>query len=58
MKTGARKHVIGKMTGNLALDFAVGTIPLVEDAFDFMFKSNLKNLRLLREEKAWLAANT
>ena len=57
IKAGARRRTIAKMAGNLALDFAVGAVPVAGDLFDFMFKSNLKNLRLLREERIWLAEN-
>ena len=53
-KMGARKRTIGKMAGNVALDFAVGLVPLVGDLLDFVFKSNVKNLRLLREEREHL----
>jgi hypothetical protein len=35
----------------VALDGMVGAVPLVGDLFDVMFKSNRKNIRLLR---AWM----
>ncbi len=54
-KSGARKRVLAKMAGNVGLDFAVGTIPLVGDLFDFAFKSNTKNLRLLKAERERLS---
>ena len=54
-KIGASKHVIAKMVGNVGLDFAVGLIPVVGDLADFAFKSNTKNLRLLKEERQRLA---
>lgn len=53
-KIGASKRVIAKMIGNVGLDFAVGLIPVVGDLADFAFKSNTKNLRLLKEERARL----
>ena len=48
----AHKHKLGKfvrarMIGNLALDWAVGSVPLVGDLFDVAFKSHIKNARLL-----------
>jgi hypothetical protein len=48
----ARKHGLGKvvqsrMLGNLVLDWTVGTIPVAGDVFDAVFKSNMKNLKLL-----------
>ena len=48
----AHKHKLGKfvrarMIGNLALDWAVGLVPLVGDVFDVAFKAHIKNARLL-----------
>lgn len=54
-KIGASKRVIAKMMGNVGLDFAVGLIPVIGDLADFAFKSNTKNLRLLKEERQRLA---
>ena len=48
---GAPKHVIARMLGNVALDSVVGAVPLVGDAFDVMWRSNRRNMRLLQE---WL----
>ena len=42
------KVVILRMALNLAIDYVVGSIPLVGDAFDFVWKANTKNLRLLK----------
>ena len=54
MKMGARKRTVAKMVRNVALDFVVGLIPLVGDLADFAFKSNVKNLALLRAEREHL----
>ena len=48
----AQQHRVGlltraRMIANVAVDWAVGLVPLVGDAFDVGFKANLKNLRLL-----------
>jgi hypothetical protein len=40
--------VVGKMVWNLALDAALGAVPLLGDAFDFGFRANQRNLDLLR----------
>jgi hypothetical protein len=40
--------IVGKMVWNLALDAALGTVPLLGDAFDFGFRANQRNLDLLR----------
>lgn len=56
LKSGARKRTLARMLANMGIDFAVGSIPLVGDAFDFAFKSNTKNLRLLKAEREFRRA--
>lgn len=46
---GASGKVVAKMLGNVALDSIVGTIPIVGDFFDLAYKSNYRNLKLMRE---------
>jgi hypothetical protein len=46
---GAPHHLILRMLGNVALDGVVGSVPIVGDAFDVMWRSNIRNMRLLRE---------
>ena len=36
------------MMANTLLDTVVGAVPLVGDAFDVMFRANMKNMALLR----------
>jgi hypothetical protein len=48
---GAPSRLIVRMLGNVALDGMVGAVPLVGDAFDVMWRSNRRNMRLLRD---WL----
>jgi hypothetical protein len=48
----ARRHRLGKsiqarMAANLLLEWAIGMIPFLGDAFDIAFKANLRNVRLL-----------
>jgi hypothetical protein len=48
----ARRHKLGKtlqfrMAGNLAIEWLIGLIPILGDAFDVAFKANLRNLALL-----------
>lgn len=40
-----------RMTANIAVDTAIGAIPLIGDAFDIAFRSNSRNLRII---KRWL----
>jgi hypothetical protein len=39
------------MLGNVFIDGAVGAVPLVGDAFDVMWRSNVRNMHLLH---SWL----
>jgi hypothetical protein len=43
-----RWHVTARMLGNVALDGVVGLVPIAGDAFDVMFRANIRNMRLLR----------
>ncbi len=45
---GAPKHVIARMIGNVAVDGLVGAVPILGDAFDVMFRANIRNMKLLR----------
>ena len=38
-----------RMAGNVGVDSLVGAVPLVGDLFDFAFRSNTKNLRIIRK---------
>ena len=48
---GMSKFHLARMGGNVAFDTAVGLIPFAGDAFDFLFRSNTRNLRII---KRWL----
>ena len=45
---GAPRWLIARMMANTFLDTTLGVIPLVGDAFDLMFRANMKNMALLR----------
>ncbi len=47
VRYGLPKIVIARMVFNIAADFAVGCIPFLGDAADFVWKVNTRNLRLL-----------
>lgn len=49
---GVRRRTIARMVGNLMVDAVVGAVPVVGDAFDFAWKSNLRNIRLLHDDLA------
>lgn len=40
---------IARMIGNVAVDTALGAIPLAGDVFDVFFKANERNLRIIHE---------
>jgi hypothetical protein len=48
-RLGAPKSVLLKMTLNVAVDGAVGAVPGVGDLFDFVWKGNQRNVRLLEK---------
>jgi hypothetical protein len=37
------------MLGNVGVDFLVGAVPFLGDAFDVLWKANRKNARLLEQ---------
>jgi hypothetical protein len=46
---GLPRWKIARMIGNVAVDTAIGAIPLAGDVFDVFFKSNERNLRIIHE---------
>jgi hypothetical protein len=45
---GAPWHVTARMLGNVAIQGVVGTVPFAGDAFDVLFRANVRNVRILR----------
>ena len=45
---GAPTLLIARMVANTLLDTTIGVIPVVGDAFDVLFRANMKNMALLR----------
>ena len=56
-RIGAPKWLIARMTANTLFDTTIGAIPVLGDAFDLMFRGNMRNMVLLRRhmEKRGLA---
>ncbi len=46
---GMSKWQLIRMTANVGVDTALGAVPLVGDLFDFVWKSNSKNLRIIKK---------
>ena len=49
---GVPKITLLRMAFNIGLDYVVGAIPFVGDAFDFVWKANKQNMDLIRERGA------
>ncbi len=45
---GMSKFQLTRMAANVGIDTAIGAIPLVGDLFDFAFRSNSRNLKLIK----------
>ncbi|HKG06328.1 MAG TPA: DUF4112 domain-containing protein [Pedobacter sp.] len=49
VRRGASNKVVILMTLNILLDATIGAIPIVGQIFDFFFKANSRNIKLMRE---------
>jgi len=45
---GMSKFQMARMMGNVGFDAVLGVVPFVGDAADFFFRSNTRNLRIIR----------
>ena len=45
---GAPWHITARMLGNVAIQGVVGVVPVAGDAFDVLFRANIRNVRMLR----------
>lgn len=45
---GLPKWKLWRMAGNVAFDAAVGALPVAGDLFDFAFRSNSRNLKIVK----------
>lgn len=46
---GLPKWKIWRMAGNVVFDSAIGAAPVAGDLFDFLFRSNTRNLKIIRK---------
>ncbi|MEL6486176.1 MAG: DUF4112 domain-containing protein [Pseudomonadota bacterium] len=46
---GLSKWALTRMGANVAFDTLIGLVPLVGDAADLMFRSNTRNLRIIKK---------
>ncbi len=49
VRYGVPKITILRMAFNIGLDYLVGLVPIIGDTFDLFWKSNKKNMDLIRE---------
>jgi hypothetical protein len=49
---GAPRWLIARMLANTAIDTVFGAVPVLGDAFDVLFRANLRNMALLRRHLA------
>jgi len=48
-RNGASGFVLARMTFNIFIDALIGAIPLIGDLFDFAYKANDRNLKLMQQ---------
>ena len=48
-QNGASGYVLARMVLNVLLDTIIGSIPIIGDLFDMVYKSNMRNMRLMQE---------
>lgn len=47
-RLGAPRLLIARMMANTLVDTTIGAIPVLGDAFDVLFRANMRNMHLLR----------
>lgn len=52
VRYGVPKITLLRMAFNIGVDYLVGSIPVLGDAFDFVWKANQQNMKLIRERAA------
>lgn len=48
-RLGVPRRVLIRMIGNVAIDGLIGSVPVLGDVFDVAFRTNRRNVRILRE---------
>lgn len=51
-RNGASGFLLARMTLNIVIDALIGSIPLIGDLFDFAYKANKRNLKLMQQHYA------
>lgn len=58
VRYGVPKITLLRMALNLALDYVLGSIPFIGDAFDFVWKANRKNMDLIKTRATGVTGTT
>src|SRR6476620_10347296 len=58
VRYGVPKITLLRMAFNIGIDYVVGSIPFIGDAFDFVWKANQKNMDLIRERATGMGNGT
>jgi hypothetical protein len=48
-RNGASGFVMARMVVNVLIDALVGSVPIIGDLFDIVFKANIRNMKLMHE---------
>jgi len=48
-RNGASSRIVSLMAVNIVLDATIGAIPIIGQIFDFFYKANSRNIKLLKE---------
>jgi hypothetical protein len=51
IRHGVSGKLLFMMLGNITLDYLISSIPILGDIFDFAYKANERNLRLLKQHQ-------
>ena len=54
---GVNRKVIGQMVANVLLDSLAGSVPVVGDVFDVIWKANVRNIELLEHHLNFTSEN-
>lgn len=49
IRRGVSRAIVARMAVNILVDYVIGSLPLLGDAFDIYWKSNARNAHLLRQ---------
>jgi nitrate reductase NapE component len=52
IRRGVSRFTLGRIVWNIVLDALLGAVPVIGDAFDFVWKANLKNVALIERHVA------